>query len=230
MGIRPAPTAESHDMTPPSTGPARPPRRFWFDPRFGVGIALVVASIAGVVLLVGSVDDTERVWAARGALSPGDVLDPDDLVVREVRLGATTDRYLLEGGADADGLVVTRTIAAGELLPVAALGEADSVRVAPMVIETSGRLPRSVTGGALVDLWSAAPAEDGGYGPPAVLVGSATVVRVLESDGLIVDESAVGVEILVPKARTALVLEAIAGEHSMAVVPVGRPVSDAAER
>lgn len=204
----------------------RPPRSFWFDPRFGIGIALVVASIVGVVALVSSADRTVQVWAARDAMSAGDTVTADDLVLRDVRLGDTGELYLAADGMPESGLVLSRTVAEGELLPASALGKSDSTRLAAVVVQTNGQLAQSIATGSVVDLWSAAEADDGVFGPPAVLVSSATVVRVLEEDGLIVDGTASGVEILVPRAKVAAVLEGIANDDSMSLVPVAMPVSN----
>jgi hypothetical protein len=209
-----------------SGGPERPPRPWWFDARFAIGLALVVASVAGVVGLVSSSDETISVWAARTAISPGDTVGVDDLREERVRLGDASDRYL--GGDDLPdaGVVVTRAIASGELIPTSAIGSVEGVRVAAVVVGVDGRLPASVGPGTTVDLWSAAEIEGGRYGSPSILVGSATVVRVIESDGLIVDGAETGVEVMVPKAAVAGVLEAVANANAISLVPVSIPVGD----
>jgi len=201
----------------------RPPRSFWFDPRFGIGIALVVASAVGVFWLVSAADRTVEVWAARSALSPGDTVTRDDLVPRNVRLGDTASLYLAGDGSLDAGLVITRTVAAGELVPTSAVGGSDGALIASVVVAVRGDLPRSVAAGSVVDLWSARQESDREYGPPSVLVSSATVVQVLEDDGLIVDGGSVGVEVLVPRAKIALVLAAIAGDDAVSLVPVSLP-------
>ncbi len=204
----------------------RVPRSFWFDPRFGIGLALVVASVAGVVGLVSTADRTVDVWAARSPLSPGDTVHSDDLVLRSVRLGETGSLYLASERLTSDGLVITRAVAAGELLPESAVGASDGIHTASVVVTVQGQLPQSVAAGSVVDLWSARETENGVFGPPAVLVGSATVVRVLESDGFIVDGGAIGVEVLVPRSKIALVLEAIANSDALSLVPASLPVGD----
>ena len=208
----------------PAVPRERAPRSFWFDPRFGIGLALVVASVAGVVWLVSAADRTVEVWAARSALSPGDMVTGDNLVLRSVRLGDATDLYLGTGLLGDTGLVVTRAVAAGELVPASAVGAPEGVQVASVVVTVRGDLPRSVESGSVVDLWSARQTEERDFGPPAVLVGSATVVRVLEADGLIVGSAAVAVEMLVPRSKIAAVLEAIANSDAMSLVPVSLPV------
>jgi hypothetical protein len=57
-----------------------------------------------------------------------------------------------------------------------------------------------------------------------VLVGSATVVRVLKESGIIADHRGGGVELLVPRDRIARVLEATAGGDAISLVPVSIPV------
>src|SRR5690554_2659979 len=100
----------------------RTPRSFWFDPRFAIGIVLVIASVAGVLVVVSSADKTVTVLAARSVLSVGDRINADDLVEQSVRLGAVTDRYLSGDEIPVDGLIVTRTIAEGELVPTSVVG------------------------------------------------------------------------------------------------------------
>lgn len=204
----------------------RAPRSFWFDPRFGIGLALVVASVAGVVWLVSAADRTVEVWVARSALSPGDTVTGDDMVLRSVRLGDATDLYLGAGVLGDAGLVVTRAVAAGELVPASAVGAPEGVRVASVVVAVRGDLPRSVGAGSVVDLWSARQTDERDFGPPAVLVGSATVVRVLEPDGLMAGSAVVAVELLVPRAKIAAVLAAVAAADAMSLVAVSIPVGD----
>lgn len=208
----------------PAAPRERVPRSFWFDPRFGIGLALVVVSVGGVVWLVSAADRTVEVWAARSALSPGDLVTGDDLVLRSVRLGSAGDLYVGTDLLGDSGLLVTRAVAAGELVPASAVGAPDGVRLASVVVTVRGDLPRSVESGSVVDLWSAPQTDERGFGPPAVLVGSATVVRVLEADGLIVGSAVVAVEMLVPRSRIAAVLEAVANSDAMSLVPASLPI------
>ncbi len=207
-----------------ATGSERVPRRVWFDPRLAIGIGLVIASVVGVYGIVHATDRSVLVYSTTSTLSPGDRVYKADLEVATVRLGDVGDRYLGEGDVPADGLLVTRAVSAGELLPVSAVGTAASVRVASVVVTVSGQLSSSVVPGTVVDVWSSAQTEDRHFGPPAVLVGSATVVRVLESSGLIADQRGGGVELLVPRDRIARVLEASADGDSISLVPVSIPV------
>jgi hypothetical protein len=218
-------TTDGDRMTPKNGQPERTPRSFWFDPRFAIGIILVVASIAGVLVIVASADKTTTVYAARAVLSVGDRIGPDDLVQHSVRLGAITENYLSDGEVPADGLIVTRTVAQGELVPTSAVGMTAGERVASVVVTVNGQLPKSVVAGSVVDVWAAREGTAGVFGPPSVLVPSATVVQVVKADGIMAGAAAVSVELLVPRSRTARTLEALANSDALSLVPVGLPVA-----
>jgi hypothetical protein len=57
-----------------------------------------------------------------------------------------------------------------------------------------------------------------------VLVSSASVVRVIEKSGLMTGDSGQSVEILVPREKVASVLESVANEDAIALVPVNVPL------
>jgi hypothetical protein len=56
-----------------------------------------------------------------------------------------------------------------------------------------------------------------------VIVSGATVVRVIESDGLVASDDAASLELLVPRLRIARVLEAVANDDAMSIVPASIP-------
>jgi hypothetical protein len=201
-------------------------RGWWFDPRFAIGLALVVTSVLGVLWIVSSADSSVHVYAAREALSPGDRIRAGDLVDESVRIGRLDSRYLGREDLPTDGVVVTKAVGAGELVPASAVGSTTGIRMTSMVVPLSGQLARSIEPGAVVDLWSAQAAQGGAFGPPTVLVPSATVVRTIKADGVVVGGGGESVELLVPRTRTARVLEAVANDDAISLVPAGIPVGD----
>lgn len=197
-------------------------RRRAVDVRLLIGLALVAASVGGVVVLVGAVDARTTVYAAASALSPGDRIDRGDLVERRVSLDGADGLYLRAGELPADGLVVVQPVHDGELLPRTAVGEASGVRSTALVLELAGAPSSAVRAGAVVDVWaSPADAEGRGFGAPVVLVPDAVVVRVVEDDGLVSSGGGGAVEVLVPRSRVARVLQAQASGDALAVVPAG---------
>ncbi|MFO7691028.1 MAG: hypothetical protein R6W83_10840 [Cryobacterium sp.] len=195
-------------------------RRFWFDPRFAIGLGLVAVSVIGVGVIVARAEQSVTVYTARHTLAVGDGIDVADLVPMNARFTNAESLYLTPERLPADGALVTRTVAAGELVPVTAVGGAAGATVTNIVVDLRGRLAESIVAGTVVDVWAAPQTEPARFGPPAVLVAAAGVVRVLEDTGLIATEGAQSVEILVPKTAVAAVLESLANGDALAVVPV----------
>jgi len=203
--------------------PTRARRRFWFDPRFAIGVLLVAASVAGVVAIVGAADTSLTVYAARGALSPGDRVDADDLVAVDVRLDGAHELYLVPSDLPDDGLVVTRPIGDGELVAASAVGSTLGEQQTAIVLAVNGELAASVDAGSGVDVWSARQAGSGLFEAPAVIVSAATVVRLVDREGFVVDDGSAAIEVLVPRAQIARVLEAVANDDAISVVPASLP-------
>jgi len=198
-------------------------RRFWFDPRFAIGLLLIVASVAGVVGIVGAADSSVLVYAAREPLAPGDRVDADDLVGTSVRLAGAERLYLVPDDLPDDGLVVTKAVAEGELVPASAVGSTEGERQTSIVVGVSGELAESVEAGSIVDVWSASESTGGVFEAPVVIVSGATVVRLVDRQGLVVDNDSRSIEVLVPRTDVARVLEAIANDDAVAVVPASLP-------
>jgi len=198
-------------------------RRFWFDPRFAIGLLLIVASVAGVVGIVGAADSSVLVYAAREPLAPGDRVDADDLVGTSVRLAGAERLYLVPDDLPDDGLVVTKAVAEGELVPASAVGSTEGERQTSIVVGVSGELAESVEAGSIVDVWSARESTGGVFEAPVVIVSGATVVRLVDRQGLVVDNDSRSIEVLVPRTDVARVLEAIANDDAVAVVPASLP-------
>ncbi|TFC86442.1 hypothetical protein [Cryobacterium sp. TMT3-29-2] len=199
-------------------------RKFWFDPRFAIGLVLVVVAVGGVYLIVSAADRTTAVFTARSALAVGDRVEASDLVPTQVRLGGTGDLYVTPDRLPDGGLIVTRTIAAGELVPASAVGRATGTEVTSVVVELTSALAANIGPGSVVDVWSARKTDQSTFGPPTVLVDRAAVVRLVEPTGLVAGGGIRSVEILVPKGSVAAVLESIANRDAVAVVPVNEPL------
>ena len=207
--------------------PSRPPRkRFWLDPRLVIGLVLIGASVVGVLGIVSSADSSVQVLAARDALAPGDRIDASDLIATSVRLPSVDDKYLVPGDVPVDGLIVTRAVGEGELVPASAVGAKAGLGLASVVVTISGQLPGAIETGATADLWASRHEESSSFGPPSVIVSGATVVRVIESEGLVTSGDTTTLEILVPRMRIARVLEAVANEDALSIVPTSIPIKD----
>ena len=202
---------------------SRPGRGFAVDPRLLIGLLLVVGSVAGVVAIVSTADETVQVYSARTPLTPGDRIETTDLDMSSVRLAGVDSLYLLQGDVPDGGFVVTRPINEGELIPASAVGSVSGLRLTSLVLDVTGALAASIEPGSTVDVWSSRETDHGQFGPPTVIVSGATVVRLVQSDTIMAGGESVAVEVLVPKARVARVLEAVSNSDAMSIVPVSIP-------
>lgn len=195
-------------------------RAFWGDIRFLIGVALVILSIVGVWLIVSSARQTTPVLQADRTIAQGEALISDDFRVVEVSLGSVVDGYLAPQDLE-QGMVASRTLADGELLPVTAAADAQSSRTTSIVIESSVGIPESVVVGTAVELWFAPPrAETDEFDAPRILVADVVVASIPESDGVLAERSAM-LEIVIDRSDVADVLAAITGGAALSVVPLG---------
>lgn len=197
-------------------------RRRLPDPRILIGVVLVLASALGTTALVAGLTRTTIVYRAPHALVAGDRLRADGLARVTVRLGDAQDLYLA-GPLPPGGLVVTRTVAAGEMVPRSAVGTPAAVDSATVVVALAAPLAAGVGAGDTVDLWAAPRAEGAQerYGAPVVLVSDAVVARAPDGPGLVPGARDETVEVQVPRGDVASVLEAQSRRDRVTAVSVG---------
>jgi hypothetical protein len=187
----------------------------------------------GVDALVNAANASVDVLAAHATLTPGERVHASDLVPTSVRVGRTAGLYLQASDVPSSGLVVTRSVAAGELVPHTAVGSQVGQFLTSVVVSVDSALAASILPGSRVDLWSAQPATASGddgttaapgtYAAPTVLVSSAIVVRLVDQKNLVASNGS-SVELLMPRADTATVLDAIANDAVLSVLPVDLPL------
>lgn len=224
-------------------GPSSPPatrlrRPSWRDTRLLMGVGLVAASVAVGATAFSAAARTVPVYVAEHPLVPGAAVRADALVVREARLGDSLDRYLRADEPIPDGLLVTRTVAAGELVPLSAVADVTDLDLRPVAITPQGVLSGGVTEGATVDLWfvpapqegrgDAGAASDDDAPPepsagPVELAAGLTVAEVSEPTRSLAVGAAVTVHVLVPTDDLAAVLSALAADGTVEIVPVPGP-------
>lgn len=201
----------------------------WRDPRLLAGVAMVAAAVALGSWVVRSAQHVVPVYAARHAIVAGDTVHADDLVVVGVR-GVDLARYLRADVAVTD-VVALRTVGAGELVPRAAVGDASAVDVRSVAVPLASAPGHAIAVGAVVDLWFTPRPESGatdgtGAGSSASsaaarpLATGVTVAEVSSGDGAFATQSGATVHVLVPSTQLADVLEALAADGTVDVVPV----------
>lgn len=157
---------------PESPAASRAPRRSWKDPRLLVGVVIVAVCVLSGARILAGADDTVPVWSVRVDRAAGEDLGRGDLQRVDLRF-ATPDlaqRYVSADDELPADAVLTREVAAGELLPRAALGSGPPEYLAELPVALpADAVPASLRSGELVDVW-VTPAEDSGAPPRAVRI------------------------------------------------------------
>lgn len=200
----------------PSPPALRLRRPGWRDPRLLLGVVLVAASVALGSWAVGEAGRTTSVLVAGEDLVPGRPL-ADAVEVRQVRVPDVARTYLTPDD-DLAGLVVTRGVGAGELVARSAVAAEADLELRPVALTPTRALPTTVRTGTAVELWHVPPADDGSR--PDLLVADATVAEVADGGGAFTIGTGATVHVLVPLADLPPVLDALAGDGTVEVVPV----------
>jgi len=188
------------------------------DPRLVIGMVLIAGSTLGGWALVNGLDDSDEVYVARDTVTPGTTITAGDLAIASVRLGSGTAGYLEPGDLPAGGLIISRTVESGELVPESAVDAVDRAGLATVVVPSRGALPTGLGAGSRVDVWTAKLVERGGFEPPSVLAAAVEVAGIVETEGMVASES-VSVELLVPREKVAALLQALAAGDAIDLVP-----------
>ncbi len=191
-------------------------RARWTDARLLFGVLLVVTSMVAGSRLLANADRSSPVWSASRDLATGIRLTAADVAVRDVRLGSDQSNYLLVRADDPVGMVLTRPVSAGDLLPVGALepgSAATDQRREVTVPITAFHYPPDLARGRLVDVYltSGADASSGGSGPPAVASAS-DVPELLVPGALVVEVTDGGTGFSGPASTVGVVLSVSADQ------------------
>jgi hypothetical protein len=207
-----------------TTAPAARLRRpSWRDPRFLIGVFLVLASVAVGSRVVAAADHTVPVYAARTTLAVGTPLRDDVLEVVRMRITGSSAAYLDAGQAVPAGQVLLRAVGVGEPVPRSAVVPAASLDQRPVSIPMEGAPPEGVSAGGLVDVWASEKAVDAGqenYRPPELIAQRVAVFHVDQPDSSLGGDRNTVIEVLLPPEDLSPVLDALANDARLAVLPV----------
>lgn len=198
----------------------------WRDLRLVVGLLLVLLSVAGGVRLVASLDDTTPVYAATRDLLPGQPVAAQDVVPVDVRLDDALARYVDGSAALAPGTHLLRPVAAGELVPAAALGTARQALDKTVSVPVEASALHTLSTGSVVDVWVShrdGEALGEAYLDPRLLLAGAVVERVpQEGTGLGAGLGRSSVAVVVPADRVGDVIAAVDQGARVTLVPAPR--------
>jgi len=188
------------------------------DSRLVVGVFVVAASVAAGYFVVTSATRTDEVYVTRTTVVAGAPLRSSDLELVSANLSDATRAYVVAGEL-AEGAIATRTIGAGEFVPISAVGRASAVTSTRLVVDVASSLPHDTESGTAVDVW-ATVTDPYGEMPSSslIVVPGATFVRALEADSF-ANESGMRAELLIPRSAIRDLLAAQGDGARIVVVP-----------
>jgi hypothetical protein len=190
----------------------------WKDPRLLVGVLLVLASIAGVIGLVGAADKTKQVYIAKEDIAVGQVVLAGDLSIAHVRLDDIESGYLTVEGGLTEGKVALQRVAKNQLVPRESLGEPDALDRKPVAISMEEELPAQATAGARVDVWVAVPGASSAFEKPQLLLPGAEIAQVTSGSTTLGASKTTVVLVLVTNEQMPKLLGALANKAKISVV------------
>jgi hypothetical protein len=222
MSLRPAEGDFVSDLPTPVA--ARIKRARWLDPRLLGGVLLVLLSVVVGSKVLADADERVQVWSVTRDLGADTRLTADDLSVRSVRLDNAAKHYV-SADQNLAGMVLTRAVGDGELLPLGAVsrnGTGDQRRVVVQVDRIgAGGLDK----GRVVDVYAVHDATAGeAPSPPELVLSGVTVAEDVKAGGSAFGGSAskAGVALIVDGADVASLIDAMAhGDVYVAQVPSG---------
>lgn len=197
---------------------ARLKRPSWKDPRLLVGVLLVLASVIGVISLVGSADKTTEVYAARDSIAVGERLSQDNVVRAKVRLGETEEHYLTVESGLPEGLVAVQRIGKSQLVPRDSLGKVDALDRKPVTVTIEEGLPDQAVAGTRVDVWVALPDARNGFSEPKLLLPGAEIAQVTPGSTALGSSRSTVLMVLVADNQMPALLGAQANQAKISVV------------
>jgi hypothetical protein len=146
---------------------------------------LVAASVLVGARLLAAADDTVGVWVVAREVGAGAPLTRDALAVQQVRFtdAATTRSYLPASEPVPAGAVVSRDLAAGELLARAVIGVREGTAFELPVVVGAAGAPEDLHVGDIVDVWVAPPVGSGSAAPATQALTAVPVVGAARSSG-----------------------------------------------
>lgn len=193
-------------------------RPSWKDPRLFIGVLLVLASVVGVISLVGSADRTTEVYAARDSISVGERLAPENVIRVKVRLGESEQHYITAESGLPEGVVAIQRIGKDQLIPRDSLGGVDALDRKPVAVTIEEALPDQAVAGTRVDVWVALPDARNGFSEPQLLLPGAEIAQVTAGSTALGSSRKTVLMVLVANSQMPALLGAQANEAKISVV------------
>ncbi len=193
------------------------------DWRIIAGLVMVVLGGVGTLLLVGWMDTTKPYLALVNDVVEGQTLTTGDVTTVDMHVRAGAVPYLMASDRElVEGALVTRSLSAGELIPLHALGSPRALDTTTITMALQAGGAPWLSPGALVDVWMSPAIELGLYGPPRIVATSAVVSGVRAEEGFAADPSVVNVDIRVIRRDAPAIIGALANSFPLHLTPSHR--------
>jgi hypothetical protein len=153
---------------------------------------------------------------ASADLASGSRVELAQVATTRLALEGIAGRYLKPEEFHA-GLVLTRPILEGELIPASALSEVTNPAFTQLVLRPSTLPASQVRVGNRVAIWVATARDE--LTMPRLLVGAAEVTAILEPEGLFSD-ALPSVQVLIPRTSVSALIQALAARQEIYLLPV----------
>jgi hypothetical protein len=181
---------------------------------------LVLGSMVGAWVLIEQSKTTEVFLVTKQNLASGTSLTASDLDQIPLSMFEISGSYL-QPDALVDGLVLTRSLAAGEVVPVSALTTAELTNWSNVVLTPALELSSQIEVGTKVSIWSSPHLDFQTFGEPDLLATDIEVVKIIEPQGNFADTSK-SVELRVPKNSLQYLIGAITNNDALALTSHSR--------
>jgi hypothetical protein len=190
------------------------------DWRVLAGLFMVLAGGGGVLALVAWMDTTSPYLTVVTDVVEGQTLTSNDVAIVDLHVRQGDVPYLMASDRElVEGARVTRSLTAGELIPLHALGSPRALDTTTITTALNGAGAPWLLPGARVDVWMSPSIEQGLYGPPRIVAFSAVVSGVRSEEGFAADPSMVNVDIRVVRRDAPAIIGALASSFPLHLTP-----------
>jgi hypothetical protein len=208
------------ELPAPSAARLKPPS--WLDGRLVAGVVLILLSVVVGAKVIASSDHYDNLWAAARNVAPGTTLVKADLAEVKVRFKDHGGAYISADGPSPVGRTTSQQLAAGQLIPLAALPSAppSAIRLVTVPVDKL-HMPRgSDLHGVQVDLYVTSKASaDSVQSAPQLVLANVTIADTI-TDSSLGGGGGSGVVLAVPVSYVdAVVAAAQAGSVDLVRVP-----------
>jgi hypothetical protein len=177
--------------------------------------SVIAGSVIGAWFVIESSKITEVYLVTKSDLASGTALTEQGLETTDLALFSLGSQYL-QAGQLPIGSYLTRTISAGEVIPISAVTTQQLDDYSNIVLTPTVEISSAITPGSKVSVWASPALDYQSFGEPTIAALDVEVVQVREPEGSFAS-AAKSVELRVPITSIQSILRAIANRDAIAL-------------